>query len=318
MNKEVLYNFFHSRIFSIIQAFFVTILWSSSWILIKEGLEDIPPIFFAGIRYTISSFILIILVFIFYNKEQTNVKISKKLWGKLIIYGFTFYTITQGAQFIGIYFLPTITVSMVYSFTPIIVVLFSYLILKEKSSLIQVLIVLASIVGVVLYFNPFYQQARTDFFTIGIIIVIFGVIANALATIIGRDINSSKQISPLLVTSISMTIGSITLLIVALIIEDLPKISLKSLLIILWLSIVNTAFAFTLWNKVMQKLKAVELIMINNSMLAQIAILAVIFLGECPLIIEWIGLTIVGLCSIFIQIFRDNEKKEVITKKNEN
>ncbi|MHA1116624.1 MAG: EamA family transporter, partial [Candidatus Heimdallarchaeaceae archaeon] len=90
------------------------------------------------------------------------------------------------------------------------------------------------------------------------------------------------------------------------------------LLIILWLSIVNTAFAFTLWNKVMQKLKAVELIMINNSMLAQIAILAVIFLGECPLIIEWIGLTIVGLCSIFIQIFRDNEKKEVITKKNEN
>lgn len=159
---------------------------------------------------------------------------------------------------------------MVYSFTPIIVVLFSYLILKEKSSLIQLLIVLASIVGVVLYFNPFYQQERTDFFTIGIIIVIFGVIANALATIIGRDINSSKQIPPLLVTSISKTIGSIILLIVALIIENLPKISLKSLLIILWLSIVNTAFAFTLWNKVMQKLKAVELIMINNSMLAQL------------------------------------------------
>ncbi|UJG42176.1 MAG: EamA family transporter [Candidatus Heimdallarchaeum aukensis] len=100
--------------------------------------------------------------------------------------------------------------------------------------------------------------------------VIFGVIANALATIIGRDINSSKQIPPLLVTSISKTIGSIILLIVALIIENLPKISLKSLLIILWLSIVNTAFAFTLWNKVMQKLKAVELIMINNSMLAQL------------------------------------------------
>jgi drug/metabolite transporter (DMT)-like permease len=44
--------------------------------------------------------------------------------------------------------------------------------------------------------------------------------------------------------------------------------------------VVNTALAFTLWNRSLQKLSAVESSLINNTMLVQIAVLAWLFLDE--------------------------------------
>jgi len=40
-----------SHLIPALQALFVTFLWSSSWVLIKFGLEEIPPLTFAGLRY---------------------------------------------------------------------------------------------------------------------------------------------------------------------------------------------------------------------------------------------------------------------------
>ena len=36
---------------ALLQALFVTFLWSTSWVLIKLGLRDIPALTFAGLRY---------------------------------------------------------------------------------------------------------------------------------------------------------------------------------------------------------------------------------------------------------------------------
>ncbi len=50
--------------------------------------------------------------------------------------------------------------------------------------------------------------------------------------------------------------------------------------IIIWLAVINTAFAFTLWNHTLRTLTAVELSVINGLMMPQIALLAFVFLGE--------------------------------------
>jgi drug/metabolite transporter (DMT)-like permease len=44
--------------------------------------------------------------------------------------------------------------------------------------------------------------------------------------------------------------------------------------------LVNTAFAFTLWNHTLKVLTAVESSVLNNTMLVQIALLAWLFLDE--------------------------------------
>ena len=47
------------RLLAILQAVFVTFLWSTSWVLIKRNISEIPPLTFAGLRYSIAFLILL-------------------------------------------------------------------------------------------------------------------------------------------------------------------------------------------------------------------------------------------------------------------
>ena len=129
-----------------------------------------------------------------------------------------------------------------------------------------------------------------------------GVLANATSAVVGRDINCSKNISPLVVTFISIGIGSVILLVIGLLINGIPVISFKSLLFIIWLAVVNTAFAFTLWNLTLQSLSAIESSIINGTMLIQIAVLAWFFLGEQISSKEVIGMAIAFIGAILVQV----------------
>lgn len=63
----------------------------------------------------------------------------------------------------------------------------------------------------------------------------------------------------------------------------------------------NTAFAFTLWNKSLQELSAFESSVINNTMLAQVAAFGWVFLGEQLGMLEIFGAVLVMLGAIAVQ-----------------
>jgi drug/metabolite transporter (DMT)-like permease len=281
----------------------VTFLWSSSFIIIKWGLVEIPPITFAGLRYIIA--FICFIPFVLKKKYIVEIKqLNSNQWKKLILLGIVFYTFTQGTQFLGLSFLPSVTVSLMLNFTPIIVAILGIFLLSEKPTLLQWFGATLFIVGIVTYFFPISLIGNQ---VLGLIIMKIGVIANSISAILGRDINRSKNISPLVVTFISMGIGAIILLSVGLILDGLPIISLKTWLFILWLAIINTAFAFTLWNLTLRSLSAMESSIINGTMLIQIAILAWVFLGESISLQEGIGMMIAAIGAVFVQIKRNSK-----------
>jgi drug/metabolite transporter (DMT)-like permease len=173
--------------------------------------------------------------------------------------------------------------------------------LSEKPNLSQWGGVFLFLIGIILYFYP------KDFSTnkiLGIAVMIIGVLANSGSAILGRHINRSAQFNPLTVTVISMGFGSIFILVAGLIFQGLPAISITTFLYLLWLAVVNTAFAFTLWNLSLQKLTAMESSIINGTMLIQIAILAWIFLNETISLNEGTGMMLAALGAILVQIKR--------------
>jgi drug/metabolite transporter (DMT)-like permease len=111
-------------------------------------------------------------------------------------------------------------------------------------------------------------------------------------------------VAPLIVTFISMGIGSVLLLLIGIITQGFGEIDRQSWLLITWLAIVNTAFAFTLWNITLRTLSAVESSIINSLMMPQIALLAYWFLGEGLTTKEIIGLILVGLGALLVQLTR--------------
>ena len=275
-------------------------LWSSSFIIIKWGLVEIPPITFAGLRYIIA--LLCFIPFVLKKKYMVEIKqLNSAQWRKLILLGIIFYTFTQGAQFLGLSLLPSVTVSLMLNFTPILVAILGIFFLSEKPTFLQSLGAILFIVGIVTYFFPITLIGNQ---ALGLLIMTIGVIANSISAILGRDINRNKSISPLVVTFISMGVGAIILLSVGLMLDGFPVISLKTWLFILWLAVINTAFAFTLWNFILRSLSAMESSIINGTMLIQIAILAWIFLGESISLQEGIGMMIAAIGAVFVQINR--------------
>ena len=284
---------------AVLQALFVTVLWSSSWVIIKFGLNELPPLLFAGFRYLIGS-ILLLSVVLFSPSHREELKSNPvKWWGLLAIYGLVFITFTQGGQFLALSLLPAITVSFLLNLTTYVVIILSIFFLKEFPTRFDLFFFLLALVGILMYFSTFEIEINT---LNGLIIGFLLVIVNAFSSILGRSINHRQVATPLVVTTVSMFFGSLALLFFGLMFERTPLISPTSIVLIIWLGVVNTALAFTIWNKAMQKIRAMDISIINSTMLPQIVILSVLFLEEYPTVDQWYGLIILIIATIFLQL----------------
>lgn len=294
------------HITAILQALLVTFLWSTSWVLIKLGLADIPALTFAGLRY-VGAF-LCLLPFIFARTSRASWRrLSKRDWMRLILLGVLFYTLTQGAQFLALAYLPAVTVSLLLNFTTTAVAMLGIVFLDERPHLLQWVGVGMNLIGIFIYFYPVDFPTRQ---VIGLMVALGGVLANAGSSILGRYVNREGRISPLQVTTVSMGFGAILLLGAGLVTQGLPRLSLSSWAVVAWLAVVNTAFAFTLWNKTLRVLSAMQSSIINSTMLFQIAILAWIFLGERITWREGIGMLLAAVGVLMVQVWRQPDKRK--------
>ena len=111
-----------------------------------------------------------------------------------------------------------------------------------------------------------------------------------------------EDIDPLGLTAFSMGSGTAVLAAAAFAVEGLSSVSMAGWGIILWLGVVNTALAFFLWNHALQRLGAFEISVLQNTMLAQIAILSWIFLGESLTLMKLIPMALVFAGALIVQL----------------
>ncbi len=288
------------RLTAALQALFVTVLWSSSWVLIKLGLADIPALTFAGLRYGLA--FLCLMPFALRPAERAALRrLSRAEWLRLAGLGLLFYAVTQGTQFLGLSYLPAVTVSLLLNCTTVMVALLGAVLLAERPTALQWGGVGLYVVGVAAYFYPAALPAGQ---ALGFAIMGVGVLANASSSVMGRRVNRGGATPPLVVTVVSMGIGAVALLAAGLSTQGLPPLKPGHWALIAWLAVINTALAFTLWNHTLRTLQAVESSIINGTMLVQIAILAWLFLGEALTVREIAGMALAGLGALVVQVRR--------------
>jgi drug/metabolite transporter (DMT)-like permease len=291
---------------ALIQATFVTFLWSTSWVLIKVGLTDLAlrPLTFAGLRYVLAA--LILLPFAVHGLRRaagTSPDGRRRVLGSVVALGLITYTVTQGAQFAALDHLPSVAVALALSTTPVLVAV-AGLRGNERPTAVQVAGAVAVVAGAAIYYGPLDLGPAG---ALGLAIAGLGVLANAASAILGRSL--ARDALPLAggvmgLTGVSMLVGAIALLGIGLAVEGLPALPLEAWLIVGWLAVVNTAFAFTLWNHTLRTLTAVESSVLNNLMLIQIAILAWLFLGESLSAVQLAGLATAFAGILAVQLYR--------------
>lgn len=286
----------HTR--AVLQALLVTFLWSTSWVFIKVGLEEIPALTFAGLRYALAFVLLLPLAFRG-EARRSIARLTRREWLLLISLGIVMYTLTQGAQFLALERLPAQTTSLVLSFSPVVVTLLSVAFLAERPTPLQGGGVLLFLVGAFVFLYPASFPAGQ---VVGLILAVVGLVTNSVGSVLGRYVNRSATLPALTVTLVSMGVGAFLLLGTGIAVQGPPDLSLKAWAIVAWLAVVNTAFAFTLWNLTLRKLSAMESSLINNTMLIQIAILAWVFLGESLGVRQVAGLLLASLGTLVVQL----------------
>lgn len=279
-------------------ALLVTVLWSSSWVLIRWGLDEegLTPVMFAALRYGAAAIVLIAVVIARERHDRSRYRVERGFIVQLVLLGVVMYALTQGAMFVALDEQPAATTSLMLSLTPLFVAGSAALTLAEVPTRWQLMGVVLVAAGAMFYFGG--DLGAT---TAGMAAALVALVANVAASILGRAVNRAGRLPALTVTTISMAIGAGCLAFIAVGYEGIPSISPRGALIILWLAVVNTALAFTLWNISLQRLSAVESASINNTMLVQIALLGWLFLGEAPGLLGWLGIVLVTVGVYLVQ-----------------
>ena len=281
---------------AVLLALLVTFLWATSWVLIKVGLRTIPALSFVGLRYALAALALVPLALRPAHRAAFR-GLTAADWGRLVVLGVVFYAVTQGAQFVALEYLPAATLSLMLSFSALLVTVLGSAWLGESPSAWQWAGLGVFLGGALVYLLPLPAGQEAY----GLLVGLVALGANAASALLGRQVNRSGVLQPLPVTAITMAIGAALLLAAGTATGGYPPLSLAEWAVIAWLALVNTALAFTLWNRTLRTLTAMESALINNTMLIQIPVLAWIFLAEALTPRAIVGLLIAAIGIALVQ-----------------
>jgi len=289
---------------AVLQGLLVTFLWSTSWVLIKIGLDDLDlqPLSFAGMRYALAAVILLPFGIRAMRAAHVAAPLNGRLLTRVAIYGLLFVAVAQGAQFAALAVLPATAVSLILASIPAWVAMLALAGGAERASIGQAAGIGLLTLGALLYFGPFRIDADAG---IGFVAAAVCVAAAAVSSHLGRGLARdaiARLGGPIGLTASSMAVGAVLLLGVGVALEGWPALDLTGWLIVVWLAVVNTAFAFTLWNHTLRTLTAVESSVVNNTMTIQIAILAIVFLGERLGALQLAGLVLAAAGAAVVQL----------------
>lgn len=282
------------RLGALLEALLVTFLWSTSYILTKIGLTEISPLVLVSLRYVVASLILVPAAVLRGEHRALDGRAALKL----VFLGITGYSVAQGLQCVGLYHLPAVTVTFILNFTPVIVLTLGLVFLKTTPTPRQVAGIALVIAGAYIYFGGGVSASSLT----GVIVTFVSGLGWAAYLVASRAFFKPGEIGPLGLSAFAMGVGTVFIAGSAWVYEGFTALSLGGWGIVIWLGVVNTAAAFFLWNHALQRVEAFEISILQNTMLIQIAILSVIFLGEKLTASKMLGMAAVFVGVLIVQL----------------
>jgi drug/metabolite transporter (DMT)-like permease len=219
-------------------------LWGMSFPITKIGLENISPILFAFLRYTIASLLFIFLLF--FTKNFYNIDTKKFVF--LGIVGVTLPTILQN---IGLKYTTAYITGFLQSTGPIYTVILAYIFLSEKINIYKILGIFLAFVGVYLMVRP---EGGGNLF--GNLLILSSAISYSIGGIIAKDLLNNGY-KPLQIIAFSSIFGTIFL--IPMIFFEKISFEYASIKYILFLAIFTTFIAYLLWYSAMEKMEVSKL-----------------------------------------------------------
>ena len=275
----------------------MAVIWGFSFLFTKETLDHTFPLQLLGFRFGAAALLLTIL------KMTGIVRINLK--GKPTASLLILALVQPGLYFIGetwgVKWTSASEAGMVIALVPVSIATMAAIFLKEKLNAKQILMIAASVLGVVLIVS---SQGKLEFgeHLWGIMALLMAVLAAGVYSILAR--HSSTRFTPLEMTFIMMWVGTVIFNVLGVgqsVIEGslptyLSPLALTSVVwAILYLGVLSSVLAFFLSNYMFAKLPASLTAPIFNLITVVSVFSGVVFRGEPFGWIQALGITLIVL-----------------------
>src|SRR3989475_201433 len=219
-------------------------IWGSTWLFIKIGLNDLPPLTFAGIRFVLAWLILSSLVMM----RRVRWPRTRDEWYLIAISGVLQFTLNYGLVFWGEQHISSGLAAVLQSTFPLFGLLIAHLYLpQERMTAAKVAGVLLGIMGVAIIFSDQLSIAGS--------MALLGSVALVLSAVFGSYSNvlvkaRGTQIDPQVLAAGQMACGLVPLLVIGIATEGNPlrfHWTMVAVISLLYLVVIGSVIAFALY-----------------------------------------------------------------------
>lgn len=218
-------------------------IWGGMYVVSKVVLEIIPPFSLVTLRLILGALTLGIVVIL-----RGSPKMSRHQFWQGLGVGFVGYGISLSLQFLGTKLSTAANGSLVTSATPAFVLLFAWMLLKEKITTRRLLALFLATLGVIAVIDPRSTQLNSALF-LGNLALIGAAITWALYSVLVRKVTQNTDV---LLFSLIAFVGGLPVSAPAgaweLSTAGVGELSLGVVGGVLFLGIIATALAMVLWN----------------------------------------------------------------------
>ena len=253
------------------------LIWSTVWLFIKLGLQDLPPISFAGIRLLIAVLILLPVIAV---RRLPLPRASRDL-RMIAITGLLLLGLNYGLVFWGAQHISSGLTAVLQAATPAFGLVFAgYYLPKERITLLKLCALVIGIGGVAIIFSNQLQIAGW-FALLGCAAVIGGALCVAFSYVLVKAYGG--HLHPIVLTAGQMLCGLVPLLIFGLAKEGNPlgfHWTSTATFSLLYLALAGSVAAFGLNYWLLQRTDATKILLMSIMEPPLAILLGVVVLGE--------------------------------------
>lgn len=234
-------------------------IWGSTWLFIKLGLADLPPITFAGIRFLIAATILVALIVI----RRHRFPQTRSEWTLLAVSGVLAFTLNYGLLFWGEQYISSGLASLLQATIPAFGLVIAHIYLpSERMTLAKIVGVLMGIAGVGVIFSN-QLSASGDRALAGSAALLFSSVCVACSNVLIKA--RAKSLDPVIIAAGQMVCGFVPLLAIGIPLEGNPfqfRWTRMAIVSLFYLAIVGSVLAFILYYWLMRHMDVTKTMLI--------------------------------------------------------
>ncbi len=257
--------------------FVAVLIWGSTYVVTKAGVEALPPMLFALLRYCVAS--LLLLAAALYRGGTARLP-RPVPWRALALMGLTGVALYYAGFNLALTYVSATQGALVQSSIPAITAILAVAWLRERIARRRLLGIGLAIVGVLLIVARAAPDESARAPVLGSLLMLGTVIVWGMYTVLAKRLTDAD---PVAVTAAISVIGTIMLVPVALIETaraGAPSISGATWVRIAYLGAFPSAASYLLYNRALRDLDASQVGAFTNLSPVIGAVSGVIFLGE--------------------------------------